>query len=178
MISWQSSPLLNVRTDSCHVTAQPWHKVTLIHATSQHNHGTRSHCFMPRYSTTMAQGHTDSCHVTAQPWHKVTLLHATLQHNHGTRSHCFMPRYSTTMAQGHTDSCHVTAQPWHKVTLLHATLQHNHGKRSCFVSLCEAQGHSNWNQNVDFSHVYHHSQFERNRFTNVWTQNNLQHVLY
>ena len=38
--------------------------------------------------------------------------------------------------------------------------------------------HSYWYQNVEFSHVYHHTMFERNQFTHFWTQDNAKHSLY
>ena len=44
--------------------------------------------------------------------------------------------------------------------------------------LNEGQDHSNWYQNEKHSHVYHHANFERNRFLNIQTLANLTHILY
>ena len=42
------------------------------------------------------------------------------------------------------------------------------------VILNKGQGHSNWNQNVAFSGLYHHIKFERNWPTNLSIQVNVQ----
>ena len=36
------------------------------------------------------------------------------------------------------------------------------------VTLSEHQGHSNWNQSVEFSSVYHYIKFETNQFISIW----------
>ena len=54
--------------------------------------------------------------------------------------------------------------------LLHTTLQHNDCTSLSFlVTLSEHQSHSNWNQIVQISHVWHHTMFDTNRFGSVLT---------
>ena len=63
-------------------------------------------------------------------------------------------------------------QPSSKLWLFHATLQQI--KNSCSSSsllvtflVWRGHGHLNWYQTVEFSHVYHHTNFKRNWFTGV-----------
>ena len=44
------------------------------------------------------------------------------------------------------------------------------------MTLSEHQGHPNWNQTVELSHVQHHTKFETNQFTSVPTQENVNRI--
>ena len=46
------------------------------------------------------------------------------------------------------------------------------------MSLGEHQGHSNWNQTVEFSSVSHRTKFDLNQFTCVLTHNDVKHTFH
>ena len=72
-------------------------------------------------------------------------------------------------------------QPSQTFELLHATLEQNDCKSSAFpvtVTLREHQGHSNWNQTVQFSSAQQHSEFETNRITSVPTHDHIKRIFH
>ena len=46
------------------------------------------------------------------------------------------------------------------------------------VTLCEHRGHSNWNQNVQFSSIKHHTKFEINRVASALTNYDVVRIFH
>ena len=81
------------------------------------------------------------------------------------------------------DTTDMDKQPSWTSELLHTTLQQNNCTSSSFLItlwlwLSEHQGHSNWNQAVEFGHVHHHTKFATNRFTGVPTHDNAKCIFH
>ena len=62
-------------------------------------------------------------------------------------------------------------------TVLHAPLQQNDCTSSSFpVTLRERHGHSDWNQIVDFSSLWHYTKFEANLFISILTHDDVKRI--